>query len=84
MSASSRWLRCSALSLVIALVLVAGCGRAAAPPVVTTPRYPDYIFPTLSPPDPKQADLLRRARRRLALVSGRRSRIAPSASFRPC
>ena len=59
MSAPSRWLRCSALSLAIALVLVAGCGRVAAPPVVTAPRYPDYALPTLSPPDPKQADLLR-------------------------
>ena len=39
--------------------LAAGCARTVAPPVVTTPRYPDYIFPGLSQPDPKQADLLR-------------------------
>ena len=30
-----------------------------APPVVTAPKYPDYIFPTLPQPDPKQADLLK-------------------------
>jgi Tfp pilus assembly protein PilF len=30
-----------------------------APPVVTTPRYPDYIFPALSQPDPKQDGILR-------------------------
>ena len=41
------------------LVVAAGCARTVAPPVVTTPRYPDYIFPGLSQPDPKQADLLR-------------------------
>jgi tetratricopeptide (TPR) repeat protein len=45
--------------LLIAAVLT-GCARAAAPPVVTTPRFPDYVYPTLSPPDPKQADLLGR------------------------
>ena len=38
--------------------LVAGCARPVAPPVVTAPRYPDYIVPTLSQPDPRQADLL--------------------------
>jgi len=41
------------------LVFISGCARAVAPPVVTTPRYPDYIFPTLSEPDPRQDDLLR-------------------------
>ena len=46
------------LSLTLAAV-AAGCARTVAPPVVTTPRYPDYIFPGLSQPDPKQADLLR-------------------------
>jgi tetratricopeptide (TPR) repeat protein len=40
-------------------LLIAGCGRVVAPPVVTTPRYPEYVFPTLSPPDPQQAELLR-------------------------
>jgi tetratricopeptide (TPR) repeat protein len=53
-----RWHRASALFLLL-VALAAGCSRATAPPVVTTPRYPDYIFPTLSQPDPKQADLLR-------------------------
>ena len=49
-----------ALALLLLLItLVAGCARTVAPPVVTTPRYPDYILPTLSQPDPKQADLLR-------------------------
>ena len=46
-----------ALSLLLAVILVAGCARTVAPPVVTAPRYPDYIFPVLSPPDPKQAEL---------------------------
>ncbi len=40
------------------LVLLAGCSRPVAPPVVTAPRYPDYIVPTLAQPDPRQADLL--------------------------
>ena len=39
--------------------MATGCTRTVAPPVVTTPRYPDYIVPTLTPADPKQADLLR-------------------------
>ncbi len=38
---------------------MAGCTRPVAPPVVTTPHYPDYIFPTLSQPDPRQAEFLR-------------------------
>ena len=45
------------LSLVLIVVFVAGCAPAVAPPVVTAPRYPDYIFPVLTPPDPKQAEL---------------------------
>jgi tetratricopeptide (TPR) repeat protein len=45
--------------LVLLATFAASCGRAVAPPVVTTPRYPDYIFPTLSPPDQRQADLVR-------------------------
>ena len=48
-----------AACLLLATVLIASCARTVAPPVVTTPRYPDYIFPTLSPPDPKQNELLR-------------------------
>ena len=47
-----------ALSVLLA-ILAAACARTVAPPVVTAPRYPDYIFPTLSQPDPKQAELLR-------------------------
>ena len=46
--------------LLIAGALVAGCARAAAPPVVTAPKFPDYIYPTLTPPDPQQAELLGR------------------------
>ena len=54
----TRWHRALALSL-LAASLISGCTAAVAPPVVTTPRFPDYIFPTLTTPDPKQADLLR-------------------------
>ena len=54
----TRWSRAFVLSLALAAA-TAGCARTVAPPVVTTPRYPDYIFPGLSQPDPKQADLLR-------------------------
>ena len=45
-------------ALGVSLALLAGCARPVAPPVVTAPHYPDYIFPTLSQPDPRQADLL--------------------------
>jgi tetratricopeptide (TPR) repeat protein len=51
------WHRAFALSLLV--LTLAGCARTVAPPVVTTPRYPDYIVPTLPQPDPKQADLVR-------------------------
>lgn len=44
--------------VVMLLVFASSCARTVAPPVATTPRYPDYIFPTLAP-DPRQADLLR-------------------------
>jgi tetratricopeptide (TPR) repeat protein len=44
--------------LVLSVALLAGCARPVAPPVVTAPHYPDYILPTLSQPDPRQADLL--------------------------
>lgn len=47
----------------IALVIVAGlaisCGRAATPPIVTAPRYPDYIFPTLVSTDPRQDEFVK-------------------------
>jgi tetratricopeptide (TPR) repeat protein len=46
-------------ALSLCLVLATGCARTVAPPVVTAPHYPDYIFPTLPEGDPKQADLLR-------------------------
>jgi tetratricopeptide (TPR) repeat protein len=51
-----KWHRASALSV---LLVISACARPIAPPVVTTPQYPDYIFPALSQPDPKQADLVR-------------------------
>ncbi len=41
------------------LVLVAGCAPKVAPPVVAAPKYPDYIFPTLTDPDARQVELLR-------------------------
>jgi tetratricopeptide (TPR) repeat protein len=53
-----QWPRAFVLSLAL-IAVASGCARTVAPPVVTTPRYPDYIFPGLSQPDPKQADLLR-------------------------
>lgn len=50
----------ASLCLLLAVSVLAGsCGRAVAPPVVTTPKYPDYLLPTLPQPDPKQADLLK-------------------------
>ena len=52
-----RWHRALALSLLLALV--ASCAPKVVPPVVTTPKYPDYIVPTLSQPDARQAELLR-------------------------
>jgi predicted negative regulator of RcsB-dependent stress response len=52
-------MRSAIAAISLLLVFLAGCARTVAPPVVTTPRYPDYIFPGLSQPDPKQADLLR-------------------------
>lgn len=57
-SVQRRWHSALALSVLV-LTLISGCARTVAPPVVTTPHYPDYIFPTLTSPDPKQADLLR-------------------------
>ena len=51
-----RW---TIAAVLLFVVFLAGCARTAPPPVVTTPRYPDYIFPTLTQPDLKQSDLLR-------------------------
>ena len=47
------------LGVLLVTSVVAGCARPVPAPVVTTPRYPGYIFPTLSQPDPKLAELLR-------------------------
>ena len=47
------------LAVVLVTSVVAGCARPVPAPIVTTPRYPGYIFPTLSQPDPKLAELLR-------------------------
>lgn len=44
--------------VLLLLALLAGCAPKVAPPVVTTPRYPDYIYPTLAQPDARQAELL--------------------------
>ena len=44
--------------VLLLLVFIAGCAPKVVPPVVTAPRYPDYIFPTLTEPDPRQAELL--------------------------
>jgi tetratricopeptide (TPR) repeat protein len=49
--------RC-ATAFALSFVLAAGCTRAVVPPVVTAPQYPEYILPTLSQPDPRQADLV--------------------------
>ncbi|MSO56897.1 MAG: tetratricopeptide repeat protein [Acidobacteria bacterium] len=48
-----------AVALSLVLAVAASCSRAVAPPVVAAARYPEYVFPTLSPPDPKQAEFLR-------------------------
>ena len=45
--------------VVLLASLAASCSRAVAPPVVTTPHYPDYMLPTLVSPDPRMGDLLR-------------------------
>jgi len=54
-----RWHRASALLVLVSVVILTGCGRPVPPPVVTAPRYPGYLLPTLNPPDPKLADLVR-------------------------
>ena len=37
--------------------IAAACGAKLAPPVVTAPHFPEFIVPTLSPPDPRLAPL---------------------------
>src|SRR5687768_4776073 len=46
--------QCVFILFLLATILSA-CGRTVVAPVVTTPRFPDYIFPTLPESDPKQA-----------------------------
>jgi tetratricopeptide (TPR) repeat protein len=46
--------------LILVAMMASACGRTIAPPVATAPRYPDYIYPTLSVPDAAQAPLLAR------------------------
>ena len=57
------------LSLLISTVAAGGC-RTAAPPVVTTPQYPGYIFPTLATPDPRQEQLVRQHEAAWRLLQG--------------
>jgi tetratricopeptide (TPR) repeat protein len=45
--------------LLLLATLIAGCAPKVVPPVVTAPRYPEYIFPTLTEPDARQTELLR-------------------------
>jgi tetratricopeptide (TPR) repeat protein len=50
----------SIVSCAFAATLVAiapACGARLAPPVVAAPHFPDFIVPTLSPPDPRLAPL---------------------------
>src|SRR5882672_10591132 len=37
--------------------VVTACGAKLPPPTVGAPHYPEFIFPTLTPPDPRLADL---------------------------
>lgn len=53
-----HWSRFAIGLWLIAGVFAAGC-RTATPPVATTPQYPGYILPTLTPPDPRQEQLVR-------------------------
>jgi tetratricopeptide (TPR) repeat protein len=55
--AARRWHRALALSLMV--VVLAACGKPVTPPVVTTPRYPDYIQPALPQADPRLANTVR-------------------------
>jgi tetratricopeptide (TPR) repeat protein len=52
--------RMSLVAVLLAASLIAGCARPVLPPaIVTAPRYPEFIFPALTPPDPKQAELVK-------------------------
>jgi tetratricopeptide (TPR) repeat protein len=49
-------------TLVVTLLAVSamsGCAREVLPPVVTAPRYPEFILPALLSPDPKQAEFVK-------------------------
>lgn len=52
-------LRRALLALLLVSGTMAGCTRVELPPVATAPRYPDFIFPALIPPDPRQAELVK-------------------------
>jgi len=44
---------------VLAATLAIGCGRPVTPPVVTAPRFPDYMLPTLPEADPRFAGAIK-------------------------
>jgi len=45
-------MRTAGVALIVVLTVLAGaCSRPVPPPVVTAPRYPDYIFPAVPQPD---------------------------------
>ncbi len=49
-----------AIAILVAVsALGAACGRTVTPPIVTTPRFPDYVLPTLPDVDPRLADVVR-------------------------
>jgi len=51
-------MRVLTLSLLVATFGVA-CGRPVTPPVVTAPRFPDYLLPTLPEADPRFAGAIK-------------------------
>jgi tetratricopeptide (TPR) repeat protein len=80
-------------SVVFVLVVLAGCAAKTAPPVVTAPRYPSFIFPGVPPAltsQPRLADRhrlawnylqsgdLRTAEREFEWVTGQLSTFFPS------
>jgi TolA-binding protein len=42
---------------VTVLAIASACGTKLPPPVVSAPHFPDFITPTLSPPDPRLTPL---------------------------